>query len=155
MERNIGMKKIDLVLAGAYHEISILVDKYNLKDYMESNDKRILAQAYSPYLPAEAFPGNMLPMNFGELPADQASLFLMRANIQNFMASLYSIMADHNSDLDMETLSTIADTISILESENSELSNQLDLRLYDVSIAEIIEIDKDSDKYDSFEPVIE
>lgn len=85
----------DLMIYGAFTMVSDLVDRFDLKEYMEGgvNNLRCLAQAYSPYLPAEAYltDGKQLPENYYELPEEEAEIYLRRQNLKDFADTVDSI----------------------------------------------------------------
>ena len=88
----------DLMIYGAFTMVSDLVDKFDLKEYMEGgvNNLRCLAQAYSPYLPAEVYltDGKQLPENYYDLPQEEAEIYLRRQNLKEFADTIDLILKD-------------------------------------------------------------
>lgn len=96
--RSIMDVRRNLMIYGAFTMVSDLVDRFDLKEYMEggANNLRCLAQAYSPYLPAEAYltNGEQLPENYYEMPEEEAEIYLRRQNLKGFADTIELITKD-------------------------------------------------------------
>ena len=116
----------DLMIYGAFTMVSDLVDKFDLKEYMEGgvNNLRCLAQAYSPYLPAEVYltDGKQLPENYYDLPQEEAEIYLRRQNLKEFADTIDLILKDiYGMEYIVNIKKAIQEEISFAEREIFEL----------------------------------
>jgi len=84
--KNIEAVKRDLMISGAFREVSIVIDTLDMEEWMHDKDERggrFLDQCYSPYLPSTFYD------EFGEEEPTEKEL--LKANLSNFIESISAI----------------------------------------------------------------